>query len=197
MCAQSPRRRSRAAEAVAAPPRTRCPPRQDPVLPGPPPDPAGIPSQGSPPLPPGSLVGIVHAAQGLTYQGGSYKNFNPWIHVVKFLVRTSPTRILTLGPKKTLSYRDELTVGGSPSQVKKNPTEPVCHLGVNFNSPDNSGSNSGKLADPLTHLLTHSSTHALTHPHRHPLTHLLTHPRTHDRYGNNISMMYGNKIAIP
>ena len=70
----------------------------------------GIPSQGSPPLPPGSLVGTVHAAQGLTYQGGGYKNFNPWIHVVKFLFRTSPTRILTLGPKNTLSYRGELTV---------------------------------------------------------------------------------------
>ena len=57
--------------------------------------------------------------------------------------------------------------------------QPICHLGVNFNSPDNSGSNSGKLADPLTHPLTHSRTnyptHSRTYAPTHPLTHALTH----------------------
>ena len=48
--------------------------------------------------------------KSLHTRGAGYKNFNPWIHVAKFLFRTSPTRILTLGPQKTLSYRGELTV---------------------------------------------------------------------------------------
>ena len=51
--------------------------------------------------------------KALHTRGDGYKNFNPWIHVAKFLFRTSPTRILTLGPKKTLSYRADLTVMGN------------------------------------------------------------------------------------
>ena len=47
-------------------------------------------------------------------RGGGYKNVNPWIHVAKFLFRTSPASSLTLGPKKTLSYRGDSTVGAAP-----------------------------------------------------------------------------------
>ena len=48
--------------------------------------------------------------KALHTRGGGYKNFNPWIHVAKFLFRPSPTRILTLGPTKR---RVLIGVGGA------------------------------------------------------------------------------------
>ena len=59
--------------------------------------------------------------KALHTRGGGYKNFNPCIHVAKFLFSTSPTRIFTLGPKKTLSYRADSTVASS-IQVLRQPS---------------------------------------------------------------------------